>query len=111
MNPMPPRIAARVEQHGECLLWTRGRNGKGYGSIGIGNKKTALVHRVVYEAQVGPIPGDLTIDHTCLNKLCQNVNHMEIVTRAENSRRAAAARERARFAEAAERWRRHYHAA
>ena len=27
-----------------------------------------------------------------MNKLCQNVDHMEVVTRAENSRRAHAAR-------------------
>lgn len=89
MNPMPARVARRVEQHGDCLLWTGGRNGKGYGSIGIGNHKTALVHRFVYEAQVGPIPEDLTIDHLCLRKTCVNVRHMEIVTRSENSIRAA----------------------
>lgn len=108
---MPARVAARLEQHGDCLLWTGGRNGKGYGSMKVAPHKTALVHRVVYEAMVGPIPEDMTIDHTCLNKLCQSVSHMEVVTRSENSIRAARVRERARFAEAAERWFRHRHAA
>lgn len=101
MNPMPARVACRVEQHGECLLWTGGCGGKGYGSIRVRRDKTALVHRFVYEAQVGPIPGDLTIDHTCLNQLCQNVAHMEVVTRAENSIRAARARRLAKYAQAA----------
>lgn len=89
---LPERVARRVVQQGECLTWTGARNNKGYGSIGISHQRSALVHRFVYERMVGPIPDGLTIDHLCMNKRCVNVQHMEVVTRAENSRRAAAAR-------------------
>ena len=34
------------------------------------------------------IPKDMTIDHLCLNKKCVKPSHLEVVTRAENSRRA-----------------------
>jgi hypothetical protein len=56
--------------------------------VGIGNKRTALAHRVAYEALVGPIPDGMTIDHLCRNKRCLNPAHMELVTRGENTRRA-----------------------
>jgi hypothetical protein len=36
----------------------------------------------------------MTIDHLCLNKTCLNPEHMEIVTRAENTRRAHVGRAR-----------------
>jgi hypothetical protein len=111
MNRMPARVAARVEQRGECLVWTGGRNGKGYGSIRVSRTRTALVHRFVYEQMVGRIPTGLTIDHICENQLCQNVRHMEPVTRAENTIRAARARQRRRIAAAAERWRQMDHIA
>lgn len=51
-----------------------------------------LAHRKSYEILVGPIPGGLTIDHLCRNRACINPAHMEPVTNAENTRRAAALR-------------------
>lgn len=88
MNFIPDRVAKRIEQRGECHVWTGGRNNKGYGSLRLSEGKTALAHRFIYEQTVGPIPGDLTIDHLCRNKLCVNVEHLEVVTRSENSIRA-----------------------
>jgi hypothetical protein len=85
---LPPNVAKRVRTEGDCVLWLGACNNRGYGTVGVGNKKTALVHRVVYQATVGDIPADLTIDHLCRNKTCVNVEHMDVVTRAENSRRA-----------------------
>ena len=47
------------------------------------------VHRVVYEAAVGPILGEL--DHVwsagCRHKDCHNPDHLEDVTHEENVRR------------------------
>lgn len=45
-------------------------------------------HRLAYEALVGHIPDGMTIDHLCRNKECINPQHMEVVTRGENARRA-----------------------
>lgn len=82
------RILERCVPNGDCLLFTGAVNSRGYGSVASGVKgRTALAHRVVYTETVGPIPADMTVDHLCMNKLCQNTAHMEIVTRAENSRR------------------------
>jgi hypothetical protein len=81
------RILARSIQQGECIVWNGAANGKGYGCIGI-NGKSQLTHRVVYQETVAPIRSDLTIDHTSRVRLCVNVDHMELVTRAENVRRA-----------------------
>ena len=49
--------------------------------------QSTYAHRVSYLALVGPIPGDLVIDHLCRNPKCVNPAHLEPVTRAENQRR------------------------
>lgn len=88
-------ILARTVDDGGCLIWQGARNSKGYGSMAAGVKgKTQLTHRAVYQLTVGPIPPGLTIDHLCMEKLCLNVQHMEVVTRSENSRRKITAQTR-----------------
>ncbi len=42
---------------------------------------------MAWEEQVGPIPDDKEMDHLCMNKACVNINHLEVVTHAENMRR------------------------
>lgn len=51
----------------------------GYGSHG--------AHRKAWVKANGPIPDGLEIDHLCNNRACQNVEHMELVTHAENYKR------------------------
>lgn len=85
-------ILARTVRDGECLIWQGAVQTSGYGSVTGGRKGfTLLAHRAIYMATVGPIPVGLTIDHLCMVKLCMNVDHMEVVTRGENSRRKLAA--------------------
>ena len=50
-----------------------------------------LAHRKAWIERNGAIPEGMTIDHLCRTKLCLNVDHMEVVTRSENSRRRNAA--------------------
>lgn len=75
-----------------CWLWTGNHNkATGYATIhlemGPEWPLNVYVHRLSYEMHVGPIPTGLTIDHLCRTKLCVNPDHLEPVTRAENSRR------------------------
>ena len=86
-------ILARCVREDDCMIWQGATNSSGYGSVAAGVKgKTLLAHRVVFTEMVGPIEDGLTVDHLCMRKLCMNYWHMELVTRAENSRRAIAAK-------------------
>jgi hypothetical protein len=49
-------------------------------------------HRWMYEQKIGPIPKGLVIDHLCRNTRCVNPDHLEPVTRGENTRRGAKAK-------------------
>lgn len=86
------RIMERVYWDGDCLIWP-GAHVREYGVIrNLETGKNEMTHRVVYEAEVGPIPPGLTIDHLrppCSSKRCCNVKHMEVVTRGENARRGS----------------------
>lgn len=70
----------------DCIEATQKASADGYARTTILGK-TKYAHRLAYEAEVGIIPKDMTIDHLCRNKNCINVSHMEIVSTAENTRR------------------------
>lgn len=82
-----------------CVLYTGCLINTGYGQISVNGVQT-LAHRAIYELTVGPIPDGMVIDHTChnrdpecmggdtcLHRRCINVEHLEPVTGAENTRR------------------------
>lgn len=73
-----------------CLDWTRSLQTKGYGCAALadGSGRNGLAHRLAWMYNNGPIPNGLTVDHLCCNKRCINIQHMELVTRGENTRRA-----------------------
>lgn len=79
-----------------CLVWT-GLARRGYGQLRVGGRKLAT-HRIAYALFVAPIGEALTVDHLCRNRACFNPLHMELVTAAENTRRARAHRRRLREA-------------
>jgi hypothetical protein len=81
---------------GECWDWGGAPDAYGYGRLRF-EGKTRKAHRVAYEMAEGPIPDGMTVDHLCLNKMCVRVEHLEIVTFAENTRRSWLTRTRAEF--------------
>lgn len=94
------RIMRKVaKQDDGCWIFTGHLNNKGYGQVNLGQHEgRALVHRVVYERLVGPIPDGLVPDHLCRVPACCNPAHLEPVTHAENVRRGdTPAVQRARF--------------
>lgn len=83
-EPLELRIGRKVEAVGTCQVWRGNVMANGYGQISW-NRRPWLVHRAVWTQLRGPIPAEMTIDHLCRNRACVNVDHMEVVTRGENS--------------------------
>jgi hypothetical protein len=92
-TPAADRVLSRIAVHPlGCWEFTGALNDGGYGIIQIGRGiGTDRAHRVVFRSEVGEIPDGMTIDHLCLNPRCVNPAHLEMVTRAENTRRQWAA--------------------
>jgi len=77
------RLLNRTDRTGKCWIWLGSCNDRGYGKMWDGSR-LSYVHRLSYEAFVGPIPNGLTIDHLCRNRQCLNPEHLEPVTNREN---------------------------
>jgi hypothetical protein len=71
-----------------CWEW-HGAKRTGYGLVHF-EGRVQSVHRLSYEALVGPIPAGLQLDHLCRNRACYNPAHLEPVTNRENKRRGTA---------------------
>lgn len=85
---LPTRILSKVTTNGDCHLWGGSLQKNGYGYTTWpkdgGGWKHVRVHRLFYEAFVGPIPDGLEIDHTCKVRNCVNPDHLRAVTHQEN---------------------------
>ncbi len=69
-----------------CWQWPGSLISTGYAQVRV-DGHLEYVHRIAYEAAVGPIPDGYEIDHLCHNRWCFNPSHLEVVTHAENMRR------------------------
>lgn len=66
-KPADPLIY--IERTDDCWYWTGPLDRQGYGSWHQTRPpKTQRAHRVVYKLLIGPIPGDLPLDHDCHNR-------------------------------------------
>lgn len=72
------------EPAGGCHEWPFART-DGYGYVDVGDGAILRVHRVAWEKLRGAIPDGLEVHHTCGNRACVNVGHMELLTKAEHT--------------------------
>jgi hypothetical protein len=85
--PLAHLLRRVVPGPGGCWIWTGAIDGRGYGNVGrmaSGARKNWIVHRLVYEFAVGPIPPDHDVHHICEVKRCIFPKHLEPVTRREH---------------------------
>lgn len=93
----PPSIKVReildqIDRSGHCHLWTGPTDKDGYGYTRW-NGNNRGVHRIVWELAYGSLPtvnaaGEkLEIDHQCRVRRCVKLDHLELVTKAENNAR------------------------
>jgi len=90
-KPVLPRLLAKIDKKmagftSPCWLWTGATRRDGYGLIRV-KSIYRRAHRVAYEELIGPIPAEMTLDHLCRNRNCVNPDHLDVVTRGENTRR------------------------
>jgi hypothetical protein len=95
-RPESDRFWEKVDKSGDCWLWTAAIMANGYGVFGVwredlGRFSNTLAHRWAYTSLVGPIPAGMEIDHLCRRRNCIRVDHLEIVTHAQNQRRMSEA--------------------
>ena len=89
------RFWPKVSRTPTCWVWTAARDTRGYGLFWL-NRRWIGAHRFAYEADRGPIPPGLELDHLCRNKQCVRPSHLEPVTHRENTVRAVPYKHHAR---------------
>jgi hypothetical protein len=75
---------------GPCWIWTSARFGTGYGSFSLPGGIRIGAHCFSYNIAKGLIPKGLELDHLCRIHHCVNPEHLEPVTRRENTIRGMA---------------------
>lgn len=70
-----------VEKTATCWLWKGGRTGTNqeYGAHSFRNQ-LHTAHRWSYILFIGPVTDEIVVDHKCLNTLCVNPEHLQLLT-------------------------------
>lgn len=87
---MAERFWGKVNADGVCWEFDAKPDKKGYCTFktsGTDGRANHMAHRWSWEYLIGPIPPGMTLDHRCRNKKCVCPDHLEVVTRTENTMR------------------------
>lgn len=68
----------------DCWKWIGALTHDGYGRFG-NNRKTVVAHRVAFRMEVGEIPEEMLVCHTCDNPPCCNPRHFVLGTQWDNT--------------------------
>jgi hypothetical protein len=88
-------VAVDCGHTSECWHWLGNVSSRGYGRLTArrrGRHVKLLAHRVAFEAFKGRLGRGQTVDHLCRTTTCIAPDHLEAISRAENSRRRWEAR-------------------
>jgi hypothetical protein len=77
------RFEKSYKKVGDCKLWKNYLDKDGYGHFYF-RKKKRRAHRVAYFMHYGAIPSGMVIDHLCKNRNCVSIEHLRLITIAEN---------------------------
>lgn len=76
------------EMQGECMVCvSHAHNKDGYLRLlnrSDSGPRMKMYHRITYEATHGEIPEGYEVDHTCRNRACQNIKHLQLLKVSEH---------------------------
>jgi len=67
----------------KCNLWLWGQDSSGYGALKF-RGQVERAHRAIWIMYNGDIPDGLLVRHKCDNRLCTNIDHLELGTIQQN---------------------------
>lgn len=84
-STLASRLWSKIDQTGECWLWTGARYQNGYGSFKLSKEEgNDRAHRVMYRFVYGSIPDGKYVLHTCDVRHCVRPDHLYLGTQAQN---------------------------
>lgn len=95
---IPARVAQRaierfvIDPHTGCHISTYSTASHGYAQVGWSSpeeRRVVLAHRAAWVSAHGQIEPGMTIDHTCKNRQCVNLEHLRALDNFENGRRTS----------------------